>query len=194
MKSFPTKDFFFSYFVNFRYFASYIVQRQMDVVEIMFGSRRINMEQVIETNLDALTRFAYFRTGDRTEAEDIVYEAVLRLLENKEKVNNAKCYLFQIVYNLCRDEFRRKRFTTVPFENIELPDNKDEQLDQEEIDRINRLLDDLPPNEAEIVRMNVVDELSFVEISHILTLPQSTAKSRFYSGMKKLREKYFTNN
>lgn len=166
----------------------------MDVVEIMFGSRRINIEQVIETNLDALTRFAYFRTGDRTEAEDIVYEAVLRLLENKEKVNDAKCYLFQIVYNLCRDEFRRKRFTTVPFENIELPDNKDEQLDQEEIDRINRLLDDLPPNEAEIVRMNVVDELSFVEISHILTLPQSTAKSRFYSGMKKLREKYFTNN
>ena len=69
-----------------------------------------------------------------------------------------------------------------------------EVLTVEEIDRINNLLDDLPPNEAEIVRMKVVDELSFVEISHILSLPQSTAKSRFYAGMKKLREKYFTNN
>ncbi len=160
----------------------------------MFGSRRRNIDQVIETNLDALTRFAYFRTCDRTVAEDIVFEAVLRLLENSGKVNDAKCYLFRIVYNLCRDEFRRKRQPTVPLDNIELADEPDERLEQEEIDRINNLLDDLPPNEAEIVRMNVVDELSFVEISHILSLPQSTAKSRFYSGMKKLREKYFTDN
>ena len=166
----------------------------MAFFEIMLGGKRRNIDHIIEANLDALVRFAYFRISDRAEAEDIVYEAVLRLLENIEKINDAKCYLFQIVYNLCRDEFRRKRFSTVPFENIELPDKKDEQLDQEEIDRINRLLDDLPPNEAEIVRMNVVDELSFVEISHILSLPQSTAKSRFYAGMKKLREMYFTNN
>jgi len=160
----------------------------------MFGSRRRNRDQVIEANLDALTRFAYFRTGDRTEAEDIVYEAVLRLLENREKVNDARCYLFRIVYNLCQDVFRRKRLPTVPLGNIELPDKPDEALDQEEIDRINRLLDELPPNVAEIVRMNVVDELSFVEISHILNLPQSTVKSRFYTGMKKLRLKYFTDN
>ena len=170
------------------------MKRLIDVQAIMFGIRRRNIDQVIETNLDSLTRFAYFRTGYRTEAEDIVQEAVLRLLENRNKVNDAKCYLFQIVYNLCQDEFRKKRLPTVPIDNIELPDKMDELLDQEEIGRINRLLDDLPRNEAEIVRMNVVDELSFVEISHILSLPQSTAKSRFYSGMKKMREKYFTNN
>ena len=166
----------------------------MVVQEIMFGSRRRHINEVIEVNLDALVRFAYLRIGDRTEAEDIVYEAVLRLLENRGKISDARCYLFRIVYNLCQDEFRRKRIPIVTFDNIELPDKSDESLDQEEIDRINRLLDDLPPNEAEIVRMNVVDELSFVEISHILNLPQSTVKSRFYSGMKKLREKYFTDN
>ncbi len=166
----------------------------MAVQYIMFGSRRRNIDEVIEVNLDALVRFAYFRMRNRAQAEDIVYEAVLRLLENRGKVRDARCYLFRIVFNLCHDEFRRKRLTTVPLENIELPDKTDELPDQEEVDRINHLLDDLPPSEAEIVRMNVVDELSFVEIGHILNLPQSTAKSRFYSGMKKLREKYFTNN
>ena len=156
----------------------------------MFGKRRKNIDEVIEANLDALVRFAYFRIGDRVEAEDIVYDAVLRLLENSNKVNDAKCYLFRIVYNLCQDKFRKKQVTIVPFENIDLHNETENQLDQEEIGRINRLLDGLPPNEEEIVRMNVVDELSFVEISRILNLPQSTAKSRFYSGMKKLREKY----
>ena len=75
----------------------------------MFGNRRRNIDEVIEGNLDALVRFAYFRIGDRVEAEDIVYDAVLRLLENSNKVNDAKCYLFRIVYNLCQDKFRKSK-------------------------------------------------------------------------------------
>lgn len=158
----------------------------------MFGNRRGNIDEVIGANLDVLVRFAYFRTSDRAEAEDIVYEAVLRLLENRGKVNDTKYYLFRIVYNLCQDKFRKKPLSTIPLEIVDMPDEAENRLDQEEIDRINRLLDGLPPYEAEIVRMNVVDDLSFVEISHILNIPQSTAKSRFYSGMKKMRQKYFT--
>ena len=157
----------------------------------MFGKQYGNIDELMRANLDALVRFARFRTGDRAEAEDIVYEAVLRLLENHNKVRDAKCYLFRIVYNLCQNKFREKRNPTVSLELVDLPDVEEEKLDLEEINRINRLLDGLPPNEAEIVRMNVVDEISFVEISQILNLPQSTAKSRFYSGMKKLREEYF---
>ena len=160
----------------------------------MFGSRRSNIDEVIEANLDALVRFAYFRSGNRVDAEDIVYEAVLRLLENSDKVNDVKCYLFRIVYNLCQDKFRKKQISTIPLETVDMPDETENRLDQEEIERINSLLNGLPPNEAEIVRMSVIDELSFVEISHILNLSQSTAKSRFYSGMKKMRQKYFTNN
>lgn len=55
----------------------------MSAQKTMFGSRRRNIDDVIEANLDALLRFAYFRVGDRVEAEDIVYEAVLRLLEKQ---------------------------------------------------------------------------------------------------------------
>ena len=163
---------------------------------MMFGNRGRNMVEVIEANLDALLRFAYLRVSDRTEAEDIVYEAVLRLLESrkKSKLDDVKCYLFRIVYNLCQDHWRNRRIVTVPVEMVDVPDNPDDRLDNEEVDRINALLDGLPINEAEIIRMNVTDGLSFVEISRILEIPQSTAKSRFYSGMKKMRQKYFTNN
>ena len=80
-------------------------------------------------------------------------------------------------------------------DGIDMPEvDENDKLDQEEINRINRLLDGLPPNEAEVVRMNVVDELSFVEISRLLGIPQTTIKSRFYSGMRKLKQKYFDTN
>lgn len=162
----------------------------------MFGNRGRNMVEVIEANLDGLLRFAYFRVNDRTEAEDIVYEAVLRLLESrkKSKLDDVKCYLCRIVYNLCQDYWRNRRIETVPIEMVDVPDNLDDRLENEEINRINALLNGLPINEAEIIRMNVTDGLSFVEISRVLEIPQSTAKSRFYSGMKKMRQKYFTNN
>ena len=162
----------------------------------MFGNRGRNMVEVIEANLDGLLRFAYLRVSDRTEAEDIVYEAVLRLLESrkKSKLDDVKCYLFRIVYNLCQDYWRNRRIETVPIEMVDVPDNLDDRLENEEINRINALLNGLPINEAEIIRMNVTDGLSFVEISRVLEIPQSTAKSRFYSGMKKMRQKYFTNN
>ena len=171
------------------------MERRMRVFEIMFGnSKRRNIDKEIEANLDALVRFAYFRVDDRAEAEDIVYEAVLRLLENSGKVDEARSYLFRIVYNLIQDKYRKDR-VTVPCDGIDMPEvDENDKLDQEEINRINRLLDGLPPNEAEAVRMNVVDELSFVEISRLLGIPQTTIKSRFYSGMRKLKQKYFGTN
>ncbi len=162
----------------------------------MFDScKRKNIDKEIEANLNALVRFAYYRVNDRAEAEDMVYEAVLRLLENSNKVNDARSYLFRIVYNLIQDNYRQGHHVTVPCDGIDVAEaDENDMLDQEEINRINRLLDALPPNEAEVVRMNVVDELSFVEISRMIGAPQTTIKSRFYSGMKKLKQKYFNAN
>ncbi len=73
-------------------------------------------------------------------------------------------------------------------EDYDVEGADDEALDLEDADRINACLDSLPSREADIIRMNVIDGLSFVEISGILSIPQSTAKSRYKSGMEKLKE------
>ncbi|GFI14141.1 ECF RNA polymerase sigma factor SigW [Muribaculaceae bacterium] len=76
----------------------------------------------------------------------------------------------------------------MPIEDYDVEGADDEVLDLEDADRINACLDSLPSREADIIRMNVIDGLSFVEISGILSIPQSTAKSRYKSGMEKLRK------
>lgn len=160
-------------------------------------SRRKTISKIIEDNLDYLVRFAYFRLSDRTEAEDLVYEAILRFLEKDDsaiKPESVRLYLFRMVYNLCLDRARRRCKESIPIESIEIEDNDGESvLDIEEAARINTCLASLPQREADIIRMNVVDGLSFVDISSILSIPQSTAKSRYKSGMDKLR-KLFTKN
>ena len=153
---------------------------------------------VIQKNLDYLVRFASIRVGSKSDAEDVVYEAVRRILEtdlSKIRQDSIKMYLFRIVYNLCKDFFLTRE-NVRPLSEIddEIPDSSNEDvLDLEEIERLNGILDILPDKEAEIVRMSVIDELTFVEISQILSTPASTVKSRYKTGIEKLKKQYFKN-
>lgn len=158
--------------------------------------KRNIINKIVEENLDYLVRFAYFRLGNREEAEDLVYDAVLRFLEKAPydiRPESGRLYLFRIVHNLCNDKPRRGRKEWIPIDEIEVEDMTTEILDLEDAARINVCLDSLPLREADVIRMNVIDNLSFVEISGILSIPQSTAKSRYKSGIDKLR-KLFINN
>lgn len=152
--------------------------------------------EIIEANLDYLVRFAYYRLGNRVDAEDLVYDAILKFLEkrpNDIKPESVRLYLFRIVHNLCLDRARAVKKGLIPIDGFDMEDSTDDVLDLDDIDRINACLDNLPQREADVIRMNVVDNLSFVEISNILSIPQSTAKSRYKSGMDKLRRLFFNN-
>lgn len=151
--------------------------------------------KIIEDNLDYLVRFAYYRLANRQAAEDLVYNAVLRFLEkmpNDIRPESVRLYLFRIVHNLYLDKNRSEKRDLISVDGLDIEDKADDTLDIEDIDRINACLDSLPQREADVIRMNVIDNLSFVEISGILSIPQSTAKSRYKSGMDKLR-KLFNN-
>lgn len=159
-------------------------------------SKRNNISKIIEDNLDYLVGFAYYRIGNHIEAEDLVYDAVLRFLEKAPediKPESVRLYLFRIVYNLCLDRARTERKGRVAIDGIDVEDRTTDIIDPEDADRVNACLESLPQREADVIRMNVIDNLSFVEISGILSIPQSTAKSRYKSGMDKLR-KLFINN
>lgn len=155
-------------------------------------ANRTSLSKVIEENLDYLVCFACFQLGNKAEAEDAVYEAVLRLLEKDMSAINPgslRLYLFRMVYNLCTDRRRAGATSRIPVESVDVEDDTEAALDMEEADRINAFLNELPEREAEIIRMNVIDGLTFVEIGRILAIPSSTAKSRYRTGMERLRNR-----
>ena len=117
---------------------------------------RKTIDKMVEVSLDDLVRFAYYHVGNRTDAEDIVYEAILRLLEKVARdlvPDKVRGYLFRIVYNLCRDHFRHRNAPSVSFEAINLPNLPDDVLDNEEVDRVNGLLDGLLSREFRLSRL-----------------------------------------
>ena len=70
------------------------------------------------------------------------------------------------------------------------PSFQDEAEAQEEQRRIARLLDKLQPRQAEIIRLHIHAGLKFTEIAEMLDEPATTIKSRFTSGIEKLKQMY----
>ena len=59
---------------------------------------------------------------------------------------------------------------------------------QEEFKRIERLLSRLPEQQSEVIRLHIHAGLKFTEIAETLEQPVTTIKSRFASGIEKLKQ------
>lgn len=141
------------------------------------------LERIVAERQDWLFRFAYMRIGNREDAEDVVQEALLgvfRRLREKTKVDSMEQYLIRSVSNACTDYFRRKSMKVVSLDDVEhIPVNESDRQIHEEYMRISKLLDSLPDEQAEIVRLKCYDELTFKQIAELLHIPEPTAKSRY---------------
>jgi RNA polymerase sigma-70 factor, ECF subfamily len=169
-------------------------------MEESHGRDRLNeLEHVITEYQDQIFRFAFFRAGCFADAQDIVQDVFIKLYHDVgclRKVSNLKGYLFRSVSNACTDYQRsRKRKRFEPLDRAVIPLEMQEGaiashlLLIEEYNRIEGLLDALPTEQAEVVRLKVLDNLSFVEIAQLFEIPVTTVKSRFKYGIDKLKAK-----
>ena len=66
-------------------------------------------------------------------------------------------------------------------------DEGDRQIHEEFI-RINRLLNLLPLEQSEIVRLKCYDDLTFKQIAKLQDIPEATAKSRYRYAIQHLQQ------
>lgn len=145
---------------------------------------------------DNMFRFVFFRTGDRSTAEDIVQDTLLSICRQDNRPTEPeklKSYVFRALSNRCRDAIRKHRTETEPltFRMTEktTEDDDNERLAMEEYARIERVLGEIPDEQAETIRMHVIDGLKFTEIADITGTPVTTVKSRFKYGIEKIKER-----
>ena len=141
------------------------------------------LERIVAKRQDWLFRFAYMRIGIREDAEDVVQEVLLsvfRRLREKEQMDNVEQYVIRAISNACTDYFRRKSPKVVMLDKAkEVAVNESDRQIHEEFLRVNRLLDSLPTEQKEIVRLKCYDDLTFKQIAELQDIPEATAKSRY---------------
>lgn len=149
--------------------------------------------RVIGMERDALLTYACYRLGNRSDAEDVLHDCYLRLHERftdgQEGAKlNIRNYVFRSLSNLCTDRLAdRTRHLTVDLGQQDVEETDTDNRESEYC-RITSVLDKIPEEQAEVIRLRMYGNRSFAEISNILQVPLSTVKSRFLYGIEKIRK------
>jgi len=155
-----------------------------------------HFEKIIAEHKDKLLRFAFYRIGSYDNALDITQEVFIKCYEKNidfVDIEKPKSFLYKTIYNACIDYNRKRKLETVSFDknSFNISSNEVDRIEiSEEFKRIDALLKKVPVEQAEVVRLRIIDEISFKEIARILDVQVATAKSRFKYGINKLKMFY----
>ncbi|MCR5534300.1 MAG: RNA polymerase sigma factor [Bacteroidaceae bacterium] len=149
-------------------------------------------EQMMEAERNGLLQYACYRLGNIEDAEDAVQDVFVkmqqRLTEKSEDIKNLTAYLYRTLANLCISRQREaKRTLTIPIDGLPDPIEPETEDFEQEFRRINQLLSEIPDEQAEVIRLRFFGDKSFPEIADILSIPLTTAKSRFAYGLEKIK-------
>jgi RNA polymerase sigma-70 factor (ECF subfamily) len=144
--------------------------------------------RLLDENIRALTLFArQWDTINRgTNAEDIVQEAFLRLLQESTFPKSPKAWLYRVVRNLSIDLSRRKKEIPQddlnnhwfdPCQNNDLSGDLTEALQQ------------LPQEIREIIVAKIWGNFKFREIAELTDRPISSVSHDYQQGIAQLRKR-----
>ena len=134
-------------------------------------------------SIPSLRAFAISLCHNRTEADDLVQETLIRAwnnLSNFQEGTNLKAWLFTILRNNFYNGLRRQKHQneyarTMDNSQFVVQASQDKTL---EFGDVMRGLADLPPDQREALILVTVENMSYEEVARICACPIGTVKSR----------------
>lgn len=143
-----------------------------------------------------ILRLAYSYLKSRYDAEDIVQEALIRLMQSAkvfEEEEYMKAWLLRVASNLCKDRLKSasyQREVAIPEGyDIEAPEN-----DRQEESQIMKSVMALPDKYRSVIHLYYFEEYSTKEIAEILEKKETTIRSLLKRGRERLANLYSQEN
>ena len=143
-----------------------------------------------------LTRYARKITGDLERARDVVQETFLRLC--RETPAGMDGHLAEWLFTVCRNkalDVRRKESRMTTLADVSNCDSQTREPSpgtlaetRDAAGRILELMDRLPENQQEVLRLKFQNSLSYREISRVTGLSVTNVGFLIHRGLKTLRE------
>jgi len=135
-------------------------------------------------------RFAFRYAKNRTEAEDIAQDALLRAWRKRDTLRDIgarRSWLATIVRHEALREFARKR--PLPSDLIELIHGRDDERVLATVERadLHAALERLNKRDRQLVRLRYDEDMTQEAIAHRLGIPLGTVKVRLHRVRAKLR-------
>lgn len=143
--------------------------------------------------------FVYRQTGNEERSKDLTQEIFISMLKSLERYDSSrasfKTWLYKIAGNKIVDSYRSKYYMheTLVEEIDETCCDYDESMEKtfeikEDAEEILNIVNTLSTDYQEIFRLKVFGDMTFIDISSLLEIPESTVKTRYYSTVRKIKK------
>lgn len=181
------------------------VQTQKDrdlILQYLEGSDKA-FEILLTRHKQKIYTSIYLFVKDHELADDIFQDVFIKIIDTlrKGKYNHEGKFLqwaLRISYNMCVDHFRRskRRSKVSPSETFDIFDvleSKDDNMEVSMIKgqaykRIRSLVDQLPPEQKEVVILRHYADMSFKEIAALTSVSINTALGRMRYALINMRK------
>jgi RNA polymerase sigma-70 factor (ECF subfamily) len=156
-----------------------------------------DLTALVETHASLLFRVAHSILRNRAEAEDVVQDVFVRVLEHHLElpaIRDLRVWLVRITWNLAIDRRRRIRPEQMDEQFAEALVSRTAPADQalddaRQIATVLREIERLPKPERHALLLSAIDELSITEISAVLTRSESAVRALLFRARTRLRER-----
>jgi RNA polymerase sigma-70 factor (ECF subfamily) len=146
-------------------------------------------------NVRDLMAFAVRRTQAVHEATDVVAETFLiawRRLKDVPEGSEARLWLFGVARNVLKNSHRtsrrQRRLVEKITAHVESFVTDEPKLADPRVILVRDALSNLKPVEAELIRLNVWEELTPAQIAELMQMPAETVRTHLHRGRLKLRD------
>ncbi len=170
-----------------------------DLMQFVHDGEAGAFEVIFDRHASAAFSLAYRMCGRRAMAEDVVQEAFLSLWRSGARYDHGRgsvrSWVLSVVHNRAIDAFRRdvaKDRRDVPDDGIAqllpAPDLTDREVERrDEARQVRGALQQLPPDQRQVIELAYFGGFTHTEIAAMLELPAGTVKGRMRLGLAKLR-------
>jgi RNA polymerase sigma-70 factor, ECF subfamily len=148
-----------------------------------------SFEAFFETHRRRLFGALTLMMGNRSEAEEIMQDAFLKIWERWERVSgldDPEAYLFRVAMNLFRNRFRRASLAAR--KALLLTPSTDDLAAIEDRDEVVRWLRPLPPRQRAAIVLTIYFDYSSDEAARILSIRPSTVRALATQGRAGVRQ------
>ncbi len=162
----------------------------MDKVYDPMNERRARYENLVYAYSGWLYKYAYFLSGEKASAEDLVQETFLRawrFLDSLKEESAAKSWLTTILRRENARKYERKQFSYADVELDSLATESPGFDARPEVLALRCALRDLPLKYRDPLILQVLEGYSLEDIAKMLDLPRNTVATRLHRARQKLR-------
>ena len=141
-------------------------------------------------------RLALCVLRSKEEAEDIVQDAMLKIWNSGEKIDNPAGYCTIVTKNLSLDRLRQKenRAGTLQIENVPEIAETDTPFHtmqkNEQLNLVEQLIEKLPEQKRLLIQLRDIEGESYKRIAEMLNISESVVKTNLFRVRQELKQFY----